>query len=102
MLWVENLIVRFEKVLAFALPLIFPNTVECKLIDSLKKTAEISIKMVYYSKRLTKFILNMTYGLLCFFKPCFTCFGMKKTKLWQLFAVFSSWYQRQKRPLSAW
>ena len=73
-----------------------------KSIDSLKKTAEISIKMVYCSKRITKFTLNITYGLLCFFKPCFTRFDMKKTKLCQLFAVFSSWYQRQKRPLSAW
>ena len=72
MLWVENLIVGFEKVLAFGLPLICPNTVVCKLIDSLKKTAEISIKVVYYSKRITKFTLNMTYSLLCFLQLVYT------------------------------
>ena len=96
MLWIENLIVGFEKVLAFALPLICPNTVVCKLIDSLKKTAEILIKMVYYSKRITKFTLNMTYGLLCLLQLVFTRCGMKKTKFWQLFAVFSPWYQTEK------
>ena len=53
--------------------------------------------MVYYSKRITKFTLNMTYGLLCFLQLVFTRFGMKKMKkFWQLFAVFSSWYQTLK------
>ena len=30
------------------------------------------------------------------FTTCFTRFGMKKTRLWQLFAIFSSWYQTAK------